>query len=342
MGGPLLAAGLYLLLVSSLGAGYRLALRAARTAAAHPRVLASILGGVRSFGALAVLWPGLFSSDGYYYALLGKMQLVYGLNPLVQPPAAMGADPWLTSTPWALERSPYGPIWLAVTWGIAVLSRVWGGAQLAYVLGGRLLNLHLLLGATGRTSQLGSVLLSNPDAGLFAASPVNALRWLIIDGSLALRGTVLPTTLTPHAVARVVEWPLWYGAVGVWSVRALYATGQVRDFAGLIRAWSGVLLSYLALGAVWFSPWYATWLVPLVVLLPAGRRRQALFLLVLGPSLCYAVSPYLPGDISRDLHHYYVSAIIFLPTLSYCAWTTLHAWRIRWGLQHPAPPVLRA
>jgi hypothetical protein len=458
--GPLSATLLYLALMSGLWTVYLIAARAAANPALNRsrprRLIAGIILVGLVVGGLAVLWPGLFSSDIFYYAALSKMQVVYGLNPLVQSPSAMQNDPWLATTPFIDQRSPYGPIWLGTTWLIGMAAQAAGGDHAIYIMGFRLLNLGLLAVATGliwaiggqlgwpmvrrtmaavlfawcpliitelagnghndallivclllaiwlhlrgawplaivalvlgglvklpgffllpaygllllRTSSsrmeavrrtgiglglaalvalvayapyghpdLGSALTSNPDAGFFAASLVNSVRWLIIDAALALRGTWMPADITAHAVSLAVRWPLWYGAVALWVPLAVYFTWQARDFTSLLRAWALTLFSYLLIGSGWFQPWYITWLVPFIALLPASPLRRAVLLLALGGSLCYVVSPYIPGDTTQDLRHYYVPVVIFLPTLLYCAHEGLRALTNRRGHGLPAP-----
>ena len=97
------------------------------------------------FGLVALSWVGLFSSDVYLYGVQGKMQTVYGLNPLVQPPRLLGADPLLQLTPWRDITSAYGPVWLAITAGVSVAAQAIGGAPVAYALLFKTLNLGLLV-----------------------------------------------------------------------------------------------------------------------------------------------------------------------------------------------------
>jgi hypothetical protein len=102
-----------------------------------------------------------------------------------------------------------------------------------------------------------------------------------------------------------------------------------RDFATLIRAWALVFFSYLVIGSVWFMPWYITWLVPMLALLPSGHLRRALVLFAWGGTLFYALTPSLPWDRTPNLQNYYVPGIIFLPPLLYLLWAGVSAWAER-------------
>jgi alpha-1,6-mannosyltransferase len=387
----------------------------------------------------------------YGYTSYGRMQVVYGLNPLIQPPHAMISDPALDWTFWRDIISVYGPVWMLVTRAIAWAAPAFGAGLVPYLLSFKLLNLGLVAISTGlvwtiggqlgwgvarraaaalifawcpltiielignghndallivcilaaiwlhlrgawplaivalvlgglvklpgffllpaygvlllRTSgspaeaarrtgvglglaallvgatylpyldpALGHAALANPLAGFFNASPTDALRWAFSDLALALRGTLAPPTLTLRDALEIPRWPLWYGALVLWGALAAVFSYRVRDFAGLLRAWGLVLFSYLLIAALWFQPWYAAWLLPFIVLAPPGRLRRAMLLLAVGGTLSYAVSPGLPGDLTPDLRHYYVPAVVFLPPLLYGGWLGVQAlarWRGR-------------
>lgn len=407
---------------------------------------AGILAGGVLFGALAVFWMGLFTSDPFLYAAQGKMQLLHGLNPIVQPPALMGDDALFELTPWKNIISAYGPVWLGFTWLAAMLGQAAGGSNLAYVLEFRAVNLLLMALATwlvwaiggllgwgqgrraaatalfawcpllilelvgnahndaflvvfllaaiwlhlrglwplaiaalmcggmvkvtglfllpaylvllARTSsnrseaakRLGtsivvgaavtavsyapyahpdaiSAFLSNPMKGYVTNSLATALREGLVDLGLALRGIVTPADLTWRQALEVVRLPIWWVPFAVWIVMALVFSLRARDFESLLRSWGWVLFSYMLLGAVWFQPWYATWLVPVLALLPAtSRLRTAGLLLAYGCAISYSVIPHLPADVLNLASYYYIPAVIFLPTLLYCgaiAWRAL-------------------
>ncbi|HUS15715.1 MAG TPA: hypothetical protein VM536_11945, partial [Chloroflexia bacterium] len=349
-GGRVAAVLLYAVITAGLWAAYLAALRTARHSdlAAPSPVEGRGIGWGVVFGAVAITWPGLLASDLYLYATYGKMQVVYGLNPLVQPPSAMTGDPWLVWAPWHDILSAYGPVWLVITRGVSAVAVALGGDRALYLLGFKLLNLALLAGGAalvatigrqlawpaGRRLEavllfawcplgiiewignghndallavcalaalwlhlrgqwpaalvallagglvklpglfllpayvtlllvsapdraararrglagvvvggtfvvlayapyadpaLGKVLLANPVAGFYAASPALVVRQLLTDAALALRGVLTPATLTERGALEAVRWPVWYAAYGGWALLALLLSVRVRD-----------------------------------------------------------------------------------------------------------------
>ena len=112
------------------------------------RIFRLIMASGFLFGLMSVFWMGLFNSDPFLYAAQGKMQLLHGLNPIVQIPALMGDDPLFKLTPWKSIISAYGPLWLAFTWLGALVGEKLGGSFLVYVLEYRIVNLFLMSLAT--------------------------------------------------------------------------------------------------------------------------------------------------------------------------------------------------
>jgi hypothetical protein len=161
--GRTIAALLYVVLISIVWVGYLGAARALLSEDASPgprtpsRLKHILLGGL-VFGLLATAWPGLFSTDVYLYASQGKMQTVYGFNPVVQPPRLMGDDPLLELTPWRDILAAYGPIWLMFARAISALAEALGGERVIYVLGFRALNLVLMAVGTWLVWAIGGLL----------------------------------------------------------------------------------------------------------------------------------------------------------------------------------------
>lgn len=439
---------LYMGLAGGLWAAYLAALRVARgiPAGSRPSLRAVIVGGAVLFGVCTLAWPGLFSTDVYAYAVYGKMQVVYSLNPLVHPPRDMGSDPWLAFIYWRDIPAPYGPLWLGLTRLIATGAHLLGGHRLLYLLGFKLFNLGLLAAGTGLVWAIGArrgwpaarcaesavlfgwcpllllegvgnahndlllivavlvavwlhlrgawplavmalvaaglvklpgflflpaylVLLARTagsgagaarrlavsmglvvgltlaayafyteagasgapaaaELGWFGSSPAAALRQVITDTALLLRGTLTPATLSARDMYGLLRWPLWGGLVALWGGLAAVCCLRVRDFPGLLRAWGLIVLSYLGIAATAFFPWYITWLIPVLALLPPGRLRRAGLLLALGGTLVYGVSARLLGDATPSLGHYYIPLVIFLPAALYLLGTiNARGWR---------------
>lgn len=105
-------------LSAALWGAYVLAVRAAgrsgrRTASWAPTVAAVLV---------CAAMPPLYSTDVYYYAVTGEIAGEYGGNPYIQPPRAFPQSELLPYVYWTDFPSPYGPIWTAVSAGIARLS----------------------------------------------------------------------------------------------------------------------------------------------------------------------------------------------------------------------------
>jgi alpha-1,6-mannosyltransferase len=397
----------------------------------------------------------MFSDDVFAYAAQGKMQVAYDLNPLVDPPAAMGNDPLVNLSPWKDIPTTYGPVWLGVTKGVAAVVQPLGGRPVAYLLAFKLLNVGLLLAgiamvwaianrlgwsversraacvlfgwcplmlfdivgsahndmllvlfiliaiwlhlrgwwalAVGalmlgglvklsgffllpaygvllwresnewkegvrRVGTAGGVatavgvlayspyaydgllkgLASNPLVGAFGPSMGLSVRQGLVDLGMTLRGHGTPSDLTVEGAMAALQWPIWNGALILWAVAALGISLSARDFPTLIRSWALILFTYLVIGSIWFMPWYITWLVPMLALLPAGHLRRAIVLFAWGGTLFYALTPSLPWDTTPNLQNYYVPGVIFWPPLIYLCWIGLSTWLKRTRRAHIA------
>jgi hypothetical protein len=73
-----------------------------------------IVAGQIIFGILNVWIYPVAALDLYDYLMYGRIVLVHGGNPFLQPPSTF-ADPLLAYSPWPNERSVYGPLWQLVS-----------------------------------------------------------------------------------------------------------------------------------------------------------------------------------------------------------------------------------
>jgi len=64
----------------------------------------------------------LTSRDIFYYISSGRTLGIYGANPYKAPPSAFSSDPLFQYTNWPDYTSPYGPIWLLISGGVARLA----------------------------------------------------------------------------------------------------------------------------------------------------------------------------------------------------------------------------
>jgi hypothetical protein len=69
-----------------------------------------LIAGQVGFGVLNLLIYPVAALDLYDYLLYGRIVLIHGGNPFLQPPSAF-ADPLVAFSPWPNERSVYGPVW---------------------------------------------------------------------------------------------------------------------------------------------------------------------------------------------------------------------------------------
>ena len=136
--------------------------------------------------------------------------------------------------------------------------------------------------------------LSNPMKGFVTNSPAQALREVLIDIQQLLRGVITSPDLSRRQALENVRMIVWWGPFALWGIIALMLSLKVRDTEGLLRSWGWILITYMVIGAVWFQPWYTTWLVTILVLLPPARLRKAGLLLAYGCTIAYAVIPHIP------------------------------------------------
>jgi hypothetical protein len=77
--------------------------------------LLGVLGGQLAFSAvLRGMYP-VAAVDIYDYYLYGRISLLHGGNPFIQPPRDFPQDPYLYLSPWQAEPSVYGPVWQIIS-----------------------------------------------------------------------------------------------------------------------------------------------------------------------------------------------------------------------------------
>ena len=165
-----------------------------------------------------------------------------------------------------------------------------------------------------------SSLLNNPMKGFVTQSPAQSFREVYIDAAMALRGVFTSPDLSRRQALETVRMLAWWGPFLAWGLVFIWLSLRPRTFAGLLHTWGWVLLSYMLLGAVWFQPWYATWLLPVVALSQGKHLQRAALLLAYGCTIAYSVIPHIPLDKPPDVYAYYVPAVIFVPALAYLLW----------------------
>jgi hypothetical protein len=91
------------------------------------------LGVAAALGLTLALLPALPSDDIFSYILYGRISALHHANPLVATPASFPHDPFLTLVYWQNTRSVYGPVWLLLSSGVALLAEALGGGLAIYV-----------------------------------------------------------------------------------------------------------------------------------------------------------------------------------------------------------------
>ncbi|MEO6457710.1 MAG: hypothetical protein ABIO92_05490 [Chloroflexia bacterium] len=161
-------------------------------------------------------------------------------------------------------------------------------------------------------------LTGGPASTLFTNSLAAMLRYKGAEWLHALAtayGWEALTRQSVDAVRGYLEWPLRLLTLSVTVLVALAATWRGRTFPRMVQGWGWMLFVYLTLGAVWFWPWYVSWLILPVTLLGRGRLFNAVQILCFTSMTLYAIYPQLPSYMF-DLV-YYRSLLVVAPALIY-------------------------
>jgi hypothetical protein len=197
------------------------------------------------FGFLLMLTMPLTSRDLFYYISCGRTLGIYGANPYKFPPSAFSSDPLFQYANWPDYTSPYGPVWLLISGGLARLANgdlfwsVYFFKMLAfggYLACGALI--WAILRARGQSPLAGTVLwLWNPlvlfeftGAGhndvLMLAGLLLGI-WLYLTGRVRLAFAALALAAMVKSVALIaLPLLLWHrlAPLGSWAARAREAT----------------------------------------------------------------------------------------------------------------------
>ncbi len=135
----------------------------------------------------------------------------------------------------------------------------------------------------------GAILFS-PPAQQLDNSLMESLSW-------PLRALAQAAGLSRPAAASGVETALKIaGLAGFAAIWALQFR-RVRDLNSMLQAWGWALWGYVVIASGWFWPWYVTWLVVVVALLPWGELAIATLLLAGGVLTLYAFLPLFAAPV---------------------------------------------
>ena len=267
-----------LLVGAALAAAWGLLI--ARKAVEPPYALAFALGTTALFALTLALLPSLPSDDLFSYILYGRISAVHHANPLVVLPSDFPNDPFLQMVYWRDVRSVYGPVWLALSGGLALLAEALGGSLAVYTALFKLLGVlaHLLnawlvwliLGRLAPKARLMGALfyawspLCLLEFGASAHNDALMLTFLLLGVYCLTRGTNGTTAWDAAAMVAfglsiatkyvpLALIPLYFALV-IWTARGRGASW--REALGAV-VWRGALLAgtiLLALAPYWAGP----------------------------------------------------------------------------------------
>ncbi len=131
------------------GIGFLLTIHALRTAHARQRPrLRTLLGLTVLHSAPLLALPNLLSGDIYSYISFGRIAVLYGGNPFIEPPSVFFRDRYFQWVNWSHVPSVYGPAWIYLSMALTLLVETIYSSIISYVLAYKLLalGLHLLNG----------------------------------------------------------------------------------------------------------------------------------------------------------------------------------------------------
>ena len=226
--------------------------------------LGLLAGGALALHLLALLVPPVASKDVYAYSFYGKVQTAYGANPYLSFPDQHPFDLWHPFWSWRLTGPVYGPPFLLLLRGVAMLS---GESLLTWVILMKVLFTAAELGAVAllvwvlrgqgatRVDQGWPVLLIAWNPMVLQSIPMSAH----VDALLLL---VLATAVAAHfrgrrLLAFVLLAVLFLFKVYMGPLAALYALWLAADQRRAAWAWTVARLGALgaALTALAYLPY---------------------------------------------------------------------------------------
>lgn len=257
-----LAAGHPFLMLGSVGlisVMYLVLLRLFRSGSARWQPSLRLLIGLVVLASIPLLaLPNLLSSDVYSYISFGRLAVVYGANPFIDPPSTYSGDVFYRWVSWKQVASVYGPGWIYPSLVLTILVNSIKPHVITYVLAYKLLALvlHLVNGlliwsilGRWKPEQRGwgtALYLLSPLALIeFVGNGHNdvlMITFMLLGIWFHLRGHWY-WTIAAFTLAVLTKWialpllPL-YGLVLLWESptwreRAWRAAGSLAIFAGL-------------------------------------------------------------------------------------------------------------
>lgn len=158
-----------------------------------------------------------------------------------------------------------------------------------------------------------SSILYSPPAQQLDNSPLEAL-------SYPLRALAEALGVGHSQAGKLVDNGLKVAALIVFLLVWLWLLATVRDMESMLRGWAWALFAYVVIASGWFWPWYVTWVVVFVALLPWSELTVATLLLAGGVFVLYGFQPLYAAPV-YGLRAY----LAFGPAVGYLIWR----WRIK-------------
>ncbi len=83
------------------------------------------------------------------------------------------------------------------------------------------------------------------------------------------------TSWNGQAIGDSLDKPTRYGLQAIAALLALLYLWRARTFRAMLVALWWTVFAYLAIGSIWFWPWYTSWLIVPMALLGPGRLYTA-------------------------------------------------------------------
>lgn len=151
-------------------------------------------------------------------------------------------------------------------------------------------------------------ILYSPPAQRLNNSLLEVIMWPLI-------GLVRLTGLRPSWSQILVETVLKAAAMIAFGALWLREFRRARGLPGMLSAWAWILFWYVVVASGWFWPWYVTWVVVFVALLPWDDLTLATLLLAGGVLTLYGFQPLYAAPV-YGLRAY----VAFGPAVGYLVW----------------------
>ena len=141
---------------------------------------------------------------------------------------------------------------------------------------------------------------------------------------------------TTAAIGDRVNLPARWGPTLIFMVAAVLLTWNARTLPRMIAAWGWIFFVYLTVGAVWFWPWYVSWVLAIAVLAGPGRLLTGTMILTCTSMILYGT--YWRGSTEAMSIADWRPLVMVLPPLLYVLGSWWHARRRRPATETPRQP----